>query len=64
MRRRALEAADNLAIDPRPPGCRKLEGGEDAYRIRFGDYRIVYTIDDGVKIVSITYVRHRREVYR
>jgi len=62
--RRVLRAIDALADDPRPAGCRKLQGGEDAYRIRVGDRRVVYTVHDAVLIVAIERVRHRREVYR
>ena len=62
--RRVFKAVDGLATEPRPAGCRKLEGCEGAYRIRIGDYRVIYTIDDSVLIVAIERVRHRREVYR
>ena len=62
--RRVFKAVDGLATEPRPYGCRKLEGGEGAFRIRIGDYRIIYTIDDTILIVAIERVRHRREVYR
>jgi mRNA interferase RelE/StbE len=48
---------------PRPPGCKKLKGGEKEYRIRVGDYRIIYTIDDLAKAIEVTRVAHRREVY-
>ncbi|MDQ6911898.1 MAG: type II toxin-antitoxin system RelE/ParE family toxin [Verrucomicrobiota bacterium] len=64
VQRRVLRAVDNLATDPRPSGCRKLQGSDNAYRVRLGDYRIVYTVDDAVLIVAIERVRHRREVYR
>ena len=52
-----------LARDPRPPASRPLRG-RPAYRLRVGDYRIVYTIDDGVLVVLVVVVGHRREVYR
>ena len=52
-----------LANDPRPPGCKKLRGYKDQWRIRVGDWRVVYFIDDGAKLVTITRVAHRREVY-
>jgi mRNA interferase RelE/StbE len=52
-----------LAQDPRPPGLEKLVG-LDAYRVRVGDYRIVYEVDDRSRIVLVTRVRHRREAYR
>jgi mRNA interferase RelE/StbE len=48
---------------PRPPGSQKLFG-EDAYRIRQGDYRILYTIDDEKRLVEVYKIGHRREVYR
>lgn len=64
MQRRVLRAVEELARKPRPSGCRKLQGGEEAYRIRLGDYRVIYTVDDGVKVVAVERVRHRREVYR
>ena len=61
---RVLRAVDPLAQDPRPDGCRKLQGSTDAYRIRVGDYRVIYTVDDAVLIVAVEKVRHRREAYR
>jgi mRNA interferase RelE/StbE len=54
---------EGLAADPRPSGCRKLHGYKDLWRIRIGDYRVVYIIDDDRKMVSITRVAHRRQVY-
>ena len=64
VQRRVLRVVEGLASEPRPSGCRKLQGGEHAFRIRLGDYRVIYTIDDGVKIVAVEHIRHRREVYR
>jgi mRNA interferase RelE/StbE len=64
VRPRVMRAVEALAGEPRPPGCRKLEGGEDAYRIRVGDYRVIYTVDDAVFVVAVERIRHRREVYR
>lgn len=52
-----------LASEPRPPGSRKLSG-RDAYRVRVGDYRIIYTIDDPKRIVVVVLIGHRRDVYR
>lgn len=52
-----------LAEDPRPQGCKKLRGYKDQWRIRVGDWRVVYIIDDEAKRVSVTRVAHRREVY-
>ena len=52
-----------LAENPRPSGCKKLRGYKDQWRIRVGDWRVVYIINDEVKRVSVTCVAHRREVY-
>jgi mRNA interferase RelE/StbE len=52
-----------LEENPRPPGIKKLQG-EEAYRLRVGDYRVLYTIDDEDQIVMVYAVGHRREVYR
>jgi mRNA interferase RelE/StbE len=52
-----------LASNPRPAGCKKLHGGDREWRIRVGDYRIVYTIDDKRLLVEVTRIRHRSEVY-
>lgn len=61
---RVLRVTTSLARVPRPAGCRKLRGSDNAFRIRVGDYRIIYTVDDEVLVVAIERVRHRREVYR
>ena len=55
---------DALSRDPRPQGVQKMEGGEGFYRVRVGDYRIVYAIDDPARIVFIVKVGHRGDVYR
>ena len=52
-----------LAHNPRPPGCKKLIGYKDHWPVRIGDWRVVYTIDDGAKRVTIMRIAHRREVY-
>lgn len=54
---------DDLANDPRPPGVKKLHG-EEGYRVRVGMYRILYTIDDSVRMVTVYRIKHRREAYR
>lgn len=51
------------ATAPRPPGCKKLKGGDNEWRIRVGDYRAVYEIDDTAQTVGVTRIAHRREVY-
>jgi len=62
--RRVLAATESLADEPRPPGARKLVGADDVYRVRVGDYRIVYQIHDDVLTVHVVRVGHRRDVYR
>jgi len=62
-RRRIVKKIQSLSSDPRPSGCEKLSGGEK-YRIRQGNYRILYTIQDDVLIITVIRVGHRREVYR
>jgi mRNA interferase RelE/StbE len=52
-----------LAENPRPAGCKKLKGYKDQWRIRIGDWRVVYLIDDSAKRLSIARIAHRREVY-
>lgn len=59
-----LAAIEALADDPRPSGCRKLAGSERTWRIRVGDYRVVYEIEDELLVVLVMRVRHRRDVYR
>ncbi len=53
-----------LEEDPRPPGSKKLEGADDLWRIRSGDYRVIYQVRDTVLIVLVVRVRHRKDVYR
>ncbi|TWU00622.1 Plasmid stabilization system protein [Botrimarina colliarenosi] len=61
--RRVSFKIDGLADDPRPAGCLKLTGYDDVWRVRVGDYRILYEIADVVRIVSVQSVRHRRDAY-
>ena len=64
VRPRILAAITDLEKNPRPAGCRKLVGVEHDWRIRVGDYRVIYEIADAIRIVRINRVRHRRDVYR
>jgi mRNA interferase RelE/StbE len=64
MHDRVIVAIQALAENPRPPGCRKLTGSKNDWRIRVGDYRVIYEIADEIRIVRVNRVRHRREVYR
>ena len=59
-----IEAIQAFAANPRPVGCRKLTGSKHDWRIRAGDYRVVYEIADVIRVVRVNRVRHRREVYR
>lgn len=61
---RVIVAIQALANNPRPSGCRKLTGSKNDWRIRVGDYRVVYEIADEIRVVRVNRVRHRREVYR
>ena len=62
--RRWVQAAiDLLAEDPRPPGARQLVGGAGEWRVRTGDFRIIYDIRDGELLVLVVKVGHRRDVY-
>ncbi len=62
-RQRIVAAILALAEEPRPVGCRKLSG-KDKYRIRCGDYRVVYSVHDAILVVAVVKVGHRRDVYR
>ncbi|MDL1978453.1 MAG: type II toxin-antitoxin system RelE/ParE family toxin [Deltaproteobacteria bacterium] len=61
---RVWKHIEAMKITPLPRQAVKLEGGKQLYRIRVGDYRIVYGVDNEAKQVTVYYVRHRREVYR
>jgi mRNA interferase RelE/StbE len=63
-RRRIQAALDLLADHPRPPAAKQLVGGAGEWRVRTGDYRIVYEIEDDVLLVLALTMGHRREVYR
>ena len=60
---RVRDAIGGLTEDPRPSGCLKLTG-RDGWRIRIGNYRVVYEIDDNAQIVTVLHIGHRRDVYR
>ena len=62
-RQRIVTKIQGLSNDPRPPGCEKLSG-HDLYRVRQGNYRVLYTVQDTDLIVVIITIGHRREVYR
>jgi mRNA interferase RelE/StbE len=60
---RVRDVIRNLAREPRPPGCLKLSN-RPAWRVRIGDYRVIYEIDDRQQVVTIVHIGHRRDVYR
>ena len=60
---RVMERIIELKENPRPLGCEKL-GGQNSYRIRIGDFRVIYSIDDKVKLVEIIKIGDRKEIYK
>ncbi|MBN2700241.1 MAG: type II toxin-antitoxin system RelE family toxin [Methylohalobius sp. ZOD2] len=64
IRQRLAKTINQLSTTPRPPGVTKLKGEDQLYRVRVGDYRIVYRIEDNRLLVLILKVGHRRAVYR
>jgi mRNA interferase RelE/StbE len=60
---RVLQKMNSLRTAPRPAGCKKLKGYKDQWRVRVGDWRVVYIIEDAAKLISITRIAHQREVY-
>ncbi len=60
---RVAPKIESLGGNPRPPGCRKLRGYKDLWRIRVGDYRVVYVIDDDNKVISVIRIAHRKDIY-
>ena len=61
---RIRAALDLLADNPRPPNCVAMKGENSVYRVRVGDYRIVYEVLDGVLLIHVVRIGHRRDVYR
>ncbi len=61
---RIISRIKALAKNPRPSGCRKITGSESDWRLRIGEYRVIYEIDDKAKAVRVMGVKHRREAYR
>ena len=60
---RIKEAVENLSNEPRPQSCKKLTGRE-GWRIRVGDYRVIYEIDDTKQVLTVLHIGHRRDVYK
>lgn len=61
---RILEKVELLTLNPRPAGCKKLHGHSNLWRIRVGEYRVIYSVDDNNRVVDISVIRHRNEAYR
>jgi len=64
IRSRVQTRIDDLATSPRPPGCEKLQGSDRHFRVRVGDYRIIYQIEDEHLIITVVQAGHRRDIYR
>lgn len=60
---RIVDGIRSLTANPRPHGCRKLTG-RDGYRIRVGDYRVIYEVDDSARQVLVLDIGHRKDIYR
>jgi len=61
---RIVDAVASLSVNPLPPGIKKLHGGERSYRMRVGDYRVIYEVFSGRLVVEVIRVRHRKDAYR
>ena len=61
---RIANAIKKLATEPKPPGCRKMVGSENDYRIRVGDYRVIYKIKSSVLMIFVIRIGHRKDIYR
>ncbi len=61
---RVIRVIQALATDPRPPGCRKLSGYDDVFRVRIGRYRVLYSIEDRRLVIIVLKVGDRKDVYR
>ncbi len=64
VQERIQSKINELAIEPRPNGVKKIQGEENSYRIRVGDYRVVYDIFDDILLITVIRVKHRSQVYR
>jgi len=64
LQERIRDRIDALGTNPRPPGVKKLEGEENVWRIRVGDFRILYEVNDKDRLVSVDRIGHRGDVYK
>ena len=61
---KVIETIQKLGIDPKPPGCRKLSGEEDIFRVRQGNYRIIYEVEGKKLLILVLKIGHRKDIYR
>ncbi len=61
---RVVRKLESLSLNPRPKGTVKIKGRYGLYRVRIGDYRIVYSVDDRKRIVDVSLIRHRKDIYK
>ena len=61
---RVVKRIEDLRTEPFPPVCARLEAAERLFRVRVGEYRVVYEVDGKARLITVHYVRHRRDVYR
>jgi mRNA interferase RelE/StbE len=64
LKRRLTKGLRALENDARPPGCVKLQGTDELYRVRVGDYRVMYQVQDAMLVVLVVQIGNRREIYR
>lgn len=64
VRKAVAQVIDGLAGNPRPPGMKPIRGHRPYLRVRAGDYRVIYAVDDAARTVRVVVVGHRREIYR
>jgi mRNA interferase RelE/StbE len=63
MLARVARQLDSLSAQPRPPGCKKLRGAQDLWRVRVGSFRIIYRIDDTAQLIEVQAIRDRKDAY-
>ena len=63
VQNRVIKSIRSLALNPRPPGCRKLVVAADRWRVRIGDYRVIFSIDDEGRAIEVIAARHRSKAY-
>jgi mRNA interferase RelE/StbE len=64
VRKRVLDKIDSLADNPFPYGYTEIKGSQNYYRVKVGNYRIIYTVEHGELLILVVHIGHRREIYR